>query len=250
MNLSMLTRTFVLVLSFAFFVACGSSKPMVNGVDVSTSTVNGDMFLNISTELSIGNLRLPNSSFPIILPKDGREVGAVHLMNDSSGKNILKLEMNISDSVNLSLYSVKLPNGSFIPLIGENKVFKIPAGKLEIYLSLAQGAQAIAIAVPVSTFDAIGRKVGTTALMPMFNKNGIVGAAGVYTSKTKGLNGFALAIDLSSKIEDIYLPQALAQREEASLDYNDLVPSSRAERKINKDLYKLHRKRKLLRIKK
>ena len=136
-----------------------------------------------------------------------------------------------------------------MPLIADNPVLKIPLGKATVYLSLVAGSQAIGISIPVRTFDAIGAKVGTGALIPNFNKNGILGAAGIYTSKTKGLNGFVLVADISSRMGNIAIPQGnKIQMQQAPLNYSEIKPSRRVEKKINRELYKLNRKRAVLRL--
>lgn len=237
------------MLSLVSLISCGSQKPMVDDINVTTSTVNGDIILNLSADLSIGNLQMPSASFPIILPRIGKQVGQISLLTTPSGVNQLLMEVNVSEAANLDLTSVRLPNGSMIPLIGDNAVLEVPVGKVVVYLSLAEGAQALGIAVPIKTFDAIGRKVGSASMMPLFNKNGVMGAAGIFTSKTAGQNGFALVADISSKLGSISIPNAnLIQMEQAPLDFSSASPSRRIKKKLNKELYKLNKRRKRLQL--
>ena len=244
----------VLVMPLFVFISCGSQKPMVDDVQVSTSSVDGDIVLSLSADLSIGDVQLPSASFPIILPKIGKEIGTVSLVAANGGENQLVLDINVSEAANLELAAVRLPNGTVMPLIANNPVLKIPAGKVDLYVSLADGAQAIAVVIPIKSFDKIGAKTGTASLVPAFNKNGILGAAGVYTSRTPGQNGFVFVADISSKLGDISIPQLSAssqkslQREEAQLDYTSLVPSRRAERRINKELLRMHRRKTRLKL--
>lgn len=230
------------------FVSCGSQAPMVKNVKLDTNQVDGDVLVTLSADLSIGNVTLPQTSLPIILPKIGKEIGQLNLLVNADGVNQLVLDVNISEAANLQLAQVRLPNGTLVPLIADNQVLKIPAGKVEIYLSLLDGAQAVGVAIPIKTFDAIGAKVGTSTLMPIFNSNNVLGAAGVFTSKEAGQNGFAIVADLSQVI-DVSVPNVFAkQMQQAQLDYNSAQPSSRQEKRINRELYKLHRKRKKLEL--
>ncbi|MAZ47033.1 MAG: hypothetical protein CME65_00630 [Halobacteriovoraceae bacterium] len=242
-----LLKAFVLLTVLVSFVSCGSQAPMVKNVKVSTSQQDNDVLVSLSADLSIGNVQLPFTSLPIILPKVGKQIGQLTLQSSADGANQLVLDVNVSEAANLELASVQLPNGSMLPIIGDNSVLVIPAGKVQIYLSLLDGAQAIGVAVPIKTFDAIGSKVGTTALMPIFNNNNILGAAGVYTSAEAGKNGFALVADLSGVI-NVSIPNIFARQAQSSLDYSSPEPSRRQERKINSMLYRMHKKKQMLEL--
>lgn len=240
-------KALVLITLMISFVSCGSQAPMVKNVDVQTVQQDGDVLVKLSADLSIGGLQLPFTSLPIIIPKLGKQVGQLSLQTSAEGANQLVLEVNISEAANLELASVVLPNGQMLPIIADNSVLVIPVGKVQIYLSLLDGAQAIGVAIPVKTFDAIGSKVGTTALMPIFNSNNIVGAAGVYTSKEAGKNGFALVADLSNVIS-VSIPNAFAKQAQSSLDLSSAKPIRRKERVINRELLRLSRKRAVLEL--
>ena len=109
---------------------------MVKNVKVSTSQQDNDVLVSLSADLSIGNVQLPYTSLPIILPKIGKQIGQLTLQSSADGANQLVLDVNVSEAANLELASVQLPNGSMLPIIGDNSVLVIPAGKVQIYLSL------------------------------------------------------------------------------------------------------------------
>jgi hypothetical protein len=255
MTFNSLIKSATLLATLFALVSCGGQKPMVDDIKITPHQVDGDIFVSLTADLSIGNVQLPNAGIPIILPRTGKEIGLLTLQTTSDGRNQIHVELNVSETANLNLEKVKLPNGSMLPLVGENQVLKIPlGGKLIVYLSLGANNAALGVSIPIKTFDAIGKKVGTASLMPMFNKNGVVGAAGVYTSKTAGLNGFALVADLSSVLN---LPTAmqlsqnsmqLEEDESSRLDINAAVPSRRQEKRINRGLLKLHKARKRLQL--
>ena len=247
MTNSPVMKAMVLLTLLVSFISCGSQAPMVKNVKVSTNQVDNDVLVSLSADLSIGAVQLPFTSLPIILPKTGKQIGQLTLQSTADGANQLVLDVNVSEAANLELASVRLPNGSVLPIIADNSVLVIPAGKVQIYLSLLDGAQAIGVAVPIKTFDAIGANVGTTALMPIFNSNNIVGAAGVYTSKEAGKNGFALVADLSGVI-NVSIPNIFAKQAQSSLDYSSASPSRRQERKINSMLYRMHKKKQMLEL--
>lgn len=250
-SLRRLTYSATLLATLLALVSCGSQKPMVDSIKVVPTVVDDDIIVSMTADLGIGNVQLPIAGFPIILPKTGKEIGLISLLTSADGKNQLHLEINVSEAANLEVAQVKLPNGSVVPLIGQNKTLEIPVGsKVKVYLSITETSAALGVAIPIKTFDAIGKKTGTAALMPVFNKNGVLGAAGIYTSKTPGKNGFALVADLSSKIAPLMASQMgiQMQQQEQSLDVTSLVPSARQEKRINRELLKLHKKRKRLQL--
>ena len=68
----------------------------------------------------------------------------------------------------------------------------------------------------------------------------VSGAAGLFLSATEGQNGIVLAVDLSTVLGDIGIAasseKSLLSRNDASLDWTELTPSSRQRRKINRAL--------------
>ncbi len=240
----------ILIGSLFVLVSCGSQGgQMVDDVKLDTEQINGDVVLSLSATLNIGNLRLPQASFPVKLPNRLGDSGILSLYTDSQGKSKMDLQINVSDSIDLDMDSARLPNGAVLPLIGNNAVIEIPTKNVTIYISLVDGAQAIGVAVPIKSFDSLGRKVGTTALMPIFNKNGNIGAAGIFTSKTAGENGFALVADISDKVGDIGIPADFIQMEvDDSENFSDYSPSRSKEKRINRELYKMHRRSKKLKL--
>ena len=242
------TQILVTLTLLMALVSCGSNKPMVNDVQVSTTLVGSEIMLNLTADLGIGNLQLPNASLPIILPKDGREIGQVSLVGSLSGKNLLSIDINLSEVSNLEMASVRLPNGAMIPLIADNAVLVIPVKNVQVYLSLVEGAQILGVAVPIKSFDSLGRKVGTSALMPIFSKNGNLGAAGIYTSRTSGQNGIAVITDISGKLKDIAVPSTgtIPQMQQTEISFKSSSPTRSQKKKIDRELYKLHKKKRRL----
>lgn len=249
-------KTLGLLLSFSFLVSCGGSAPMVKDVQVQSSQIDGDIWVELSADLSIGNLLLPNATIPIILPRDGREIGNISLVSAGGGSNLLSVNLNVSETAQLDLDEARLPNGSLVPLIADREVITVSLGKgAEVYISLSGSQAAIGVAVPIRSFDVIGAKVGTSSLMPIFNSNGVLGAAGLFTSRETGKNGIALIADVSSFIGNLIGTKTLddhqnrmKQSQQADLDYSGTKPSRRVEKRINRELYKMHRRRKQLSI--
>lgn len=234
---------------------------MVSDVQVHTEYIDNDLHLSVGANLSIGNVTLPQTSLPIYMPKTWEEIGSISMTSAIGGENYMQIDVNVSAVAHLQASQATLPNGSVLPLIANNQVIKIPVGNgAELYLTLADGVAAIGAAIPFKTFDAMGAKIGTSSLFPVFNIQNILGAAGIYTSKEAGKNGFGLFVDLSSVLDPVdfvdigvassdFKSAYVAQMQSsASLDYSSIKPSSRKEKKINKELYRLHRRRSRLQL--
>lgn len=243
MKLIKKSQSIMLMLCLAFLVSCGGSAPMVDNVEVQTRDQDGDVLVTLTADLAIGNLALPFASFPIIL-KNGKEAGTVTLGTSTSGQSQIVIDINVSDSINFEMAQVRLPNGALMPIIMSNSAIEIPLGKVKLVLSLINGQQSLGIIIPIKSFDKIGEKVGTTSLMPIFNKNGVLGAAGVYTSSEAGKNGFALVTDLSGVLPNIFpVGQVAQQREEADVSSELMAPSRSEKKSIDKALLRMHKKK-------
>lgn len=268
LNLKFVVKS-VLVLPLLFtLVSCGSQKPMVSDIQVVPQYVDNDVYVSISADLSLGNVTLPQVGFPIYMPKTFEEIGNLTMLTTVNGGNKLNIEINLSSIIYLEAREARLPNGSILPLIGTNKTIEIPIqDKLILYVTFGDGVAAVGVAIPFSTLDGLGRSVGTTSLFPVFNIKNVFGAAGLYTSKEAGKNGFGLFADISNVMEPVMFldlgesisqSKSMSQRfsektsaslsEKVNLNYSSIIPSSSKEKKINREMYKLHSKRKRLSI--
>lgn len=239
----------ILILSLTFILAsCGSQKPMVSDIEVSPQYVDNDVYVSLNAQLSLGNVTLPQAGFPIIMPKTYEEIGMITMQTTGVGKNLLHVEINLSAIAHIEAREARLPNGSILPLIGESKTIEIPVkDKLSVYVSFGEGMAALGVAIPFKTLDGVGKKVGTTNLFPVFNIKNVFGAAGLYTSKEAGKNGFGLFADLTQVIDPIMFVD-LGVADKLKLNYSSVVPSYKKEKTINREMYKLHSRRKKLRI--
>jgi hypothetical protein len=240
----------ILLLSLTFILAsCGSQKPMVSDIEVSPQYINNDVYVSLNAQLSLGNVTLPQAGFPILMPKTLEEIGMITMQSTGSGKNQLHVEINLSAIAHIEAVNARLPNGSILPLIGESKTIEIPIkDKLSVYVSFGDGMAALGVAIPFKTLDSLGKKVGTTSLFPVFNIKNVFGAAGIYTSKETGKNGFGLFADLTQVMDPIMFVD-LGVADKLNLNYSSIVPSYKKEKKINREMYKLHSRRKRLKIK-
>lgn len=241
-NISNLVKPLFSVVFLSFFlVSCGAQKPMVSDIKITPSYVEDDFYVTLSSTLELGNVSLPSLSIPLVILKTGVEIGTLSMQTGIGGKNTFAFSLNLSAVTHLNGAVSKLPNGGLLPLIGTNKTIEIPLKhNISIYLSFGDGIAAFGIAVPFKTLDALGAQIGTSALFPVFNIKNVFGAAGIYTSKTAGKNGFGLFADLSRVINPEELYVLRGQSYLKSINYNSIVPVKPVEDKINNGLYKLH----------
>lgn len=220
---------------------------MVSDIKVTPSYQGSDVYVNLSADLSLGNVTLPNMGLPLIIPRTGLEIGQLTMQTSLGGKNQLFVEVNLSALTHLNASIGRLPNGGVLPLIGLNRTIEVHLNNnVTFYISFGDGIAALGIAIPFRTLDALGNSIGSSSLFPVFNIRNVFGAAGIYTSKTAGQNGFGLFADLTNVLpaQDIF---ALRGRSELNVvNTNAIIPPSRVEKKINDKLYDLHRARKRL----
>lgn len=245
-----LKKSLLALPALMLFISCGSQKPMVQDIKVEPTYVGSDLYVSLSADLGLGNVILPQVSLPIT--HKGEDIGTVS-MNSLSGENQLQLNINVSSVINIPQGgAAQLPNGGALPLIGSNDTIIVPiSNKAQLYISFHDGQAAIGVSIPFKTLDSIGAKVGAASMFPMFNMNEVVGAAGLYFSQNAGENGFGLFADISQVLDQTmfkslgFRPDIQA---ESSLEYASIEPSSRKEKKINRELYYLNRKRARLQL--
>jgi hypothetical protein len=241
---SIFSRLTVLVIISLIVSACGKRPQVVTGVQVQTQVVQQSMYLSVSADIDLGNMSFPSAELPIYHPHFSQPIGSVSLITLLGGKNQLKISVNVSELTNLRASIARLPNGGTIPLIANNPTIAVALGKgAQLYLTLSETAVAIGVAVPFSTFDGIGSSVGSANLFPVFSIDKMIGAAGIFTSSTKGQNGFAFIADVSRyvRMQDIYVPASVPAS--LALNYNEQIPSSSKESKINDGIYSLNKKK-------
>jgi hypothetical protein len=267
------TRLLVLVTFFVTLVSCGKQNhQFMKDINVGTSYVDNDVYISVDAQMDFGAMQLPAISLPVKNPKTGEDLGGIEMGVVAGGKNFMKLSFNLSAVTPLQASQAQLPNGAALPLIYTNQVVEIPVGgskaDVRIYISFVEGAYALGVAVPIKSFDVIGGSVGTTSLFPIFNIENVVGSAGLFTSNESGKSGFGVFVDLTNVLDDLLKGEfkARTSHQEAGialksirsirraapvgeLNYSSIGVSSRKKKKIDKALYRLHRRRARLKLK-
>ena len=259
------------MLSTSLLTSCGGSggnQQVVTDIQVGTYTSGGDVMVEFNTLLDIGNLTLPTVMIPINHPQTGRDLGHVDLKASFDGRNEIGLQLNVTGAFNASTsQNSKLPNDTDIPIGGVQNVdvtnFPITQSGAQVYLGLAKNVSFVGTAIPIKEFDVLGANVGAVNLFARFDIEGVIGIAGIFTGPS-GQNGLGIFVDTSKYFDptDIIgnfpLPKQnlrLAKDVEqfgglkaANPLYIDQSPDSRVERRLKRNLYKLHRRRTQLNI--
>lgn len=230
----------------AFVVsACGKQPQVVTGIQVQSSTLNSDLMLSFKADLNLGNLSFPAVTLPILHPRGQTPIGSVDLVPVLGGVNQIKISMNVSAIADLQASAATLPNGNSVPLIASNPTITIPLGAgAKLYITLAQNATAIGVAVPIKTFNGIGQAVGGVSLFPVFMVDKIQASAGLFTSRNAGQNGFAIVADVSAyvKMQDIYVPKS------APLSLASMAPTAAKQKTINTMMLNLNARKARLQL--
>jgi hypothetical protein len=246
MLFSYLRKTSLMVFTLFSLASCGNpERNLLKQVKVQSYYDNADVIVKVNAMLNLGRISVPSVTLPIFYPTMSDSIGKINLVPTLSGLNEIEIELNVSAVSTLSAQSQTLPNGAILPLIGSNKVIKVPIDRVAtLYITLEQGAMAVGAAINIATFDQIGAKVGTTAFFPVFNLQGVIASAGLYTSKNSGQNGMGVFVDISSALDLVARNDLLAGRASSAtqLNFSQLTPSSSSKSKIDASLGQLHEK--------
>lgn len=223
-----------LALSLILTTGCGSDgNRLVKDVTGGAFTRDGDAYGNLEITLGTGALRLPSVELPVINRRTGQQMGTLALVNGLDGDPRLRVELNISEAANLDSADARLPNGSQIPVsgLGDAEVVGFAVGNsgARVYLALDDKVAMLGAALPIRALDRVGEEVPLPLnLFPQFEKNGIRGTAGIFTSPNAGQSGVAVFADLSKVVHRKL--KKLAQAENLVMSSTEL-----AEAQVKKD---------------
>ena len=251
-----------LVMVSVFSVSCGvSTSSVLSGINVSSSTQNNEVMLSVSANINLGAMSFAAITLPIINPHGQNQIGSVELVPGLGGQNLIKINVNLSELVNVTTTTALLPNGNAIPLIANNQTVAVNLGNgAKLYLTIGSNVTAIGVAIPIAAFDSIGANLAGLSLFPVVSFDKVIATAGIFTGAKAGQNGIALVADVSQIVTlgNILAPQAgskmAMQAEEVysdgvKLDYSSKSISSAAKSKLDNMLYNLNQKKTVLKIK-
>ncbi len=253
MDLKGSLRIGILSLLTVFLVSCGGAKNTITDVKVNQTVVDEDIYLHLDATLDLGNILLPNFAGPILIPGRG-EVGQVEL-----GQDFIAVDVNLSEIIPQLETEGELPNGASLPFIKDNPVVTLPikGSNIEVYISLANGAPALGVSIPIRELDRIGVY---SAFFPAFRLDKLLVAGGIYSSVNAGESGIGAFFDLSQiiKLKLGNEPQeekgmfadilAIGDSSKYGISTDTERTSRRTQKKIDRVLYKLHQERKTVEL--
>ena len=234
-----------------FFVSCGSGNftKVLNSIEVSTveDQSTQEVQLSFTTDLNLGNMSFPAISLPIMHPKKAYPIGQLDLVPALNNKNQLKVSFNVTQLADLQVSQAVLPNGNPIPMIASNQVISVNIGSNgKLYFAATSTGVVVGLALPIKSFDGIGRALPGINFFPVNSYGKINATAGLFTSAEAGKNGLAIVADFSKAINpQVLYPEDFGiQAQEASaqlkLSYASQVPSSKIQTRIVQLMYALN----------
>jgi hypothetical protein len=252
-----------LLLTLPLLTSCGKnqgSNSIVSNVSLGSYESEGEKHLEVLTEIDLGSITLPNISYPIIKAKDGRTVGALEIRSLLDGNNELAFDLNLASALGGALtQNSLLPNGNKIPVGGlQNSqvyAYELKNSRSTVYLAYSGGVTMLGLAINIDQLDKLGGNIGSVNFFPSFNKNGIEGLAGIYTSQTPGKSGLAFFVSLKTLAltnSEIVVAESLQRsgitKNSSTLVFIDQEPQSKTKSKILREMQALDKKRTRLKI--
>lgn len=218
--------------------ACSKNANWVSGASLSTSTQNGDQYVQLSTQLNTGGIGLIPITLPVLNPQNPSQVLGEITIKSGLGGSTSELDIAVDLSTVLQLPNGgmgTLPNGTSIPVAGvtASNWISLPVANSSsrLYLNLDLTNKKVVMGAAIS-IDQLSIGLPANLLLP-FSASNISGVAGIYTGVAKGQSGFALFVDASQLLTSV-----------TSVSF---VQKANSDMKIQQKLYELNMSKAVLR---
>lgn len=239
-----MNASLALVACFALS-ACGNNdgNKFLQNVGVAIENHGFDTYVNLSSEVRLGNVSLSELSVPVKNPKTGVHMGDISFSQLPSGNGKITLSVNSSLFVDADPeLALVLPNGKPVPAILGWKAGEVSAVDVlknsRVYIGGdTQEKIHIGFALGIKGLDNVMGDIGSPANLFYSKEFGKVFASGgIYASPDAGGNGIAVFAN--------YTPSSVSiQTIEASgSDYEVNKLNNKTLRKMNKFFYGKPRK--------
>lgn len=175
-------------------------ESILKGIDVQTSTINGDTYIGLDAIVKIGELKLPKLEIPIHQPETNADIGTLTLESLQDGTNRVAININYSavQHSDPKLGSL-LPNGRELPgavQVGQNTLIGISIlENSRIYVGGDLTKEIIlgaAIGIPALDSSVNQLPIPLNIFMGLPFSADVYGVGGMYTSTEKGKSGVAI----------------------------------------------------------
>jgi hypothetical protein len=177
--------------------ACTNSQ-FLKAMDLSVTEQNNDAYINLSTEVSLGNIAIASAQIAITDPNTKVEYGQIAFSTAADGNQQVTLSLN-ETAVTAGSTSLgnTLPNGRVIPTgTGVNTAGLIGIPVLNNSMVYVGGDLktkiVIGMAVTISAFDSLSVIGNSNIFFQGTFNTSLSGLAGLYTSTTPNQSGIAI----------------------------------------------------------
>lgn len=231
-----------------FLASCGKQPQIIKNVNVQSEVIEEELILKVQTQVDMGNISFPYLTLPIIHPKLNLEIGQITVAPITGSLNLLEIDLNFTSLLNLNLKQAQLPNGGMVPLMNQEEVITVKIdNKVYLYINPRQESFSIGVALPFKSLDAMGANVGNTSLFPVFAMEKAWGAAGIFTGKESGQNGFGFFANISAYVKDLNWQIPKVQKNTLAIQKKSLNPSAEQKEYIDGKIYQMHKRKLTLR---
>lgn len=237
-------RMSVGIISLVFLsVGCGKKPVEVKNLELQTEVLNQELFVDLKAEIVLGNLPLTTLDLPIIHPRSMEWLGNVKIQRENK-KNFILLSLNLTALARFDLKPLILPNGGALPIGANLNGVQINLGRgIEFYFIPDLKNLLIGVTFPIKQLDQVGRSIGETSLFPPFNIKNVMGAIGLYSSRSAGKNGLGFFADLSSvatKMDPVMIdPGAIVKEVNVKKPISLNTPNSRQYQFLSQEMIRL-----------
>ena len=217
-------KTKIALLNVAALLVLSACSPngsvSLKGVDLSTSQVGSDTYVNMEAIIAMGSLKFPSMEVPVVNPKNMQVLGSMSLSSLADGTNRMYVSIDYEAATKLDPTSGStLPNQRELPLLmgmtSDTTMIGIPIlEKSRIYIGgdlkkdLYVGA-----AITIPAFDTALNQV-PFPLNVFFGfpfSNQVSGYAGLFTGPQKGENGIAVFVKKTAPTPSIPTPSLMGR---------------------------------------
>lgn len=207
-----------------FLSACNLNQNVsIRGVDLHTHEQDGNTMVDLEAIVSLGNLKLPNTNFPI-QSNDKQDIGEGSIQQLDDGTSRIAFSLNYNEADKLDLETGKtLPNHREIPalLASDEAFYGIQVlQNSRVYIGGNPKETLYAgVVLNVPAFDhiiaAVPEPLNLFMTFPFSSE--VSGVAGIYSSPRSGENGLAVFAKKSQQDSNI-LASAGTPTESQKLD--------------------------------
>jgi len=193
-------KVFVSLILMSNTLAACSNNQFLKSMTVNVSTQNQQSFVNLSTELDLGNAVLDQVKIPVFDPRSQMQLGQISMGASSSGKQLITVSIDASSILHADpILGSTLPNGRALPgALGlkSGEVLAIPVlDHSRVYIGGdLKTSVVVGAAFSIPGLDGVMNAIPVASnifFAQAFNSN-LTGVAGIFGSQLPNQSGIAV----------------------------------------------------------